>query len=434
MPSLPRRHVAPPSSVSHTPAAEIADREPVRARRATARSSAGRARRRRAASAAGVGCSAERRLSVERRAAVAALEQHARVAARVDGPVSSPGTITQIRSSAASPPRGQLDALRLLPLAAGSSVYTDLRPVERRGDRREEAAASAGRASRTRPARPRTRGAVTSNGAPGSPSSTNRPFLVPSSSSVIARRPRAPAARRSGPRRATGVSCAPELAVHEHVDVAAERAALVEDPAARRRMLALELAQQLADGAAVDRVLGAIAGELLERAAEAHEWHGPDPSRREVCDAGAGAAIPVTSFTPGRAAGYEREIEGGDPARIAALFAFCRANRALPPIDRVTLVDMRLKSGARAVEREDVDADPPDRRVAHRQPRLGRHHHHHGRRGDRGRARARDRRRHHGARRSPTPACPSWATSSSAATTSSRRRWPCAPRGSSTAA
>jgi len=39
-------------------------------------------------------------------------------------------------------------------------------------------------------------------------------------------------------------------------------------------MTALELAQEIDDGGTVDQVLGAIAGEPLERPAEAHDRHG----------------------------------------------------------------------------------------------------------------------------------------------------------------
>jgi hypothetical protein len=64
-----------------------------------------------------------------------------------------------------------------------------------------------------------------------------------------------------------------ELAVHEHVDVPAQDPALVEDPAPRRRVRALELRQQLPDRAAFDGVLGEIAGEALQRSAEAYDRH-----------------------------------------------------------------------------------------------------------------------------------------------------------------
>ena len=50
---------------------------------------------------------------------------------------------------------------------------------------------------------------------------------------------------------------AAELAVHEYVDVGPQGPPLVEEPAARGRMLALELPQHLADGAALERELGA---------------------------------------------------------------------------------------------------------------------------------------------------------------------------------
>src|SRR5512132_1717964 len=77
---------------------------------------------------------------------------------------------------------------------------------------------------------------------------------------------------------ADGVVLATQLAVDEHIDVAPHVAALVEDPAAGTWVRALERGQQLRDRGALDRVLGAVAGQPLERAAEADEWHPLDPS------------------------------------------------------------------------------------------------------------------------------------------------------------
>ena len=156
----------------------------------------------------------------------------------------------------------------------------------------------AGRASRTRPARRRTARSVTSNAAPGSPSSTNRPFLVPTSSSVMRFLPRSRAGRRPGRRPATGVSSLPLLAVDEHVDVAADPVALVEDPAVERRLSPFEVLQQLADRRARDAMLAA-AGERLQRSAQA-TVHGDRRAPGKLIAAGsggrrAGRAGPSTS-------------------------------------------------------------------------------------------------------------------------------------------
>src|SRR5439155_3768879 len=66
---------------------------------------------------------------------------------------------------------------------------------------------------------------------------------------------------------------AAHLAVHEDVDVAADPTALVEDPAAGRRVGALELAQQLDHRGALDRMLARPACELLQRASYADDRH-----------------------------------------------------------------------------------------------------------------------------------------------------------------
>jgi hypothetical protein len=56
--------------------------------------------------------------------------------------------------------------------------------------------------------------------------------------------------------------------------VAAQDAALVEDPAARGGMVALERDEQFGDRVAVDGVLGAVTRQTLERSAETNDWHG----------------------------------------------------------------------------------------------------------------------------------------------------------------
>jgi hypothetical protein len=63
------------------------------------------------------------------------------------------------------------------------------------------------------------------------------------------------------------------LAVDEHVDVLPDQAALVDDPAAQRGMLALELAQQLEDRGRLELVLPSAAGQLSQRAVDADAGH-----------------------------------------------------------------------------------------------------------------------------------------------------------------
>src|SRR5205807_1974994 len=63
------------------------------------------------------------------------------------------------------------------------------------------------------------------------------------------------------------------LAVDEDVDVAADPSALVQDPAGESRLGALEGTQDLGDGRAVEVVICAFAGALLQRATQADEGH-----------------------------------------------------------------------------------------------------------------------------------------------------------------
>src|SRR5919112_79930 len=117
--------------------------------------------------------------------------------------------------------------------------------------------------------------AVTSNAPPGSPASANRPFFVPTRSSVIRGSP-----SRNGGQDVDAVLLsarpppASPFAADKDVDVPADRAALVEDPAAHRRLRLLELAQQLADGRARDPMVRAAAGEGTQRATQGDEGHG----------------------------------------------------------------------------------------------------------------------------------------------------------------
>src|SRR5215213_836903 len=115
--------------------------------------------------------------------------------------------------------------------------------------------------------------AVTSNPSAGVPSSTNSPFFVPTSSSVMS--------DTSGDRGkdvdavvlADGRVRRAALPAHIDVDVAAQAAALVEDPAREGGLLALERGEYLGDGRAVQRMIGAAAGQALERFSEADGGH-----------------------------------------------------------------------------------------------------------------------------------------------------------------
>src|SRR3954452_25405844 len=116
--------------------------------------------------------------------------------------------------------------------------------------------------------------AVTSNGAPGSPSSTKSPFLVPTSSSVMSR-----SSSRDGRQDVDTVVHADlrvlpaELAVDEDVDVPPQRPALVEDPALEARVRPLELRQGGPDGRRLEGVLGAVPRKQLEGLPEANARH-----------------------------------------------------------------------------------------------------------------------------------------------------------------
>src|SRR2546421_11094315 len=87
--------------------------------------------------------------------------------------------------------------------------------------------------------------AVTANSPPGSPSSANRPFLVPTSSSVISASSRDRGEDVDAVLRLDRRLLPPGLAVDEHVDVAANPAPLLEDPARRDRARELHPAHQL---------------------------------------------------------------------------------------------------------------------------------------------------------------------------------------------
>src|SRR3954451_20839822 len=117
--------------------------------------------------------------------------------------------------------------------------------------------------------------AVTSNGAPGSPSSTKSPFLVPTSSSVMSR-----SSSRDRRQDVDTVLCADfrvlaaQLAVDEDVDVPPQRTALVEDPALDGGVLPLDPGQRSPDREPLDRVLGAVPRKPLEGLPEADARHG----------------------------------------------------------------------------------------------------------------------------------------------------------------
>src|SRR6185436_5113999 len=97
------------------------------------------------------------------------------------------------------------------------------------------------------------------------------------------------------------------LAVDEHVDVPPEDAALVEDPAARRGMRALELAQQLPHRFALEHMLSTIARKLLEGPSHVHHRHagilGESPGRQRVLPDGVIRRLPRARAPAATAAG-----------------------------------------------------------------------------------------------------------------------------------
>src|SRR5215213_11667945 len=116
--------------------------------------------------------------------------------------------------------------------------------------------------------------AVTSNGEPGSPSSTKSPFLVPTTSSVMSR-----SSSRDRRQDVDSVVRADlrvllaELAVDKDVDMPPQRPALVEDPALQGGVRPLEPRQRRPDRRPLDRVLGAIPRQASEGLPEADARH-----------------------------------------------------------------------------------------------------------------------------------------------------------------
>src|SRR5437763_5028172 len=83
--------------------------------------------------------------------------------------------------------------------------------------------------------------ALIENSPPGSPSSTNSPFFVPTTSSVMCSSSR-DRGEHLDPVAGTDLGPLPAaLPVHEHVDVPPDPSPLVQDPAGHRRLRALEL-------------------------------------------------------------------------------------------------------------------------------------------------------------------------------------------------
>ena len=149
------------------------------ARPATARSSAGTARRRPGCQSSSMRCSRSARLSSHVCAAVAALEQHAGVAAGVQRAALAghdhPDPLERLVAAV-----GQRDAVGLRPLAGRIVGVPDLRAVEGRGRRGDHAAAGRDRASRSRSARPANARHVTSNsGARARPRARTGPSWCP---------------------------------------------------------------------------------------------------------------------------------------------------------------------------------------------------------------------------------------------------------------
>src|SRR5436853_5131700 len=116
--------------------------------------------------------------------------------------------------------------------------------------------------------------AVISNSPPGSPSSTNRPFFVPTTSSVMWVSTSRDRGKHVDPVLGTDRRLlAAAFSVDEYVDVPADESALVEDPAVDRGLRLLQPNHQVPHRGARHVVLGSIAGELLQRSPKAHDCH-----------------------------------------------------------------------------------------------------------------------------------------------------------------
>ena len=272
------RHVAPPSSVSHTPTAEIAS---------ASRSGSpghGTIECRHSPPPPGchsgrVGCSQSARLSSQ-------VAPPSRLSNSTPGsppaysvPSASPRHDRPRSARApASPPSGSSTPLGLRPLAGRVVGVEDLRPVEGRRHGREHAAGARvahrvldrlagerarGHRERRRPARPRARTAP-SWSRPAARSSARLLRSRAARRRVLARRPRS-SSRAGSP--STNTLMWRRIAP-----------ALVEDPAAQRR-LGVPRARAAASRTVAPRdlVLGAAAGALLERAAEPDGAMGPIP-------------------------------------------------------------------------------------------------------------------------------------------------------------
>ena len=253
---------APPSSVSHTPAAEM----PMASRSGSPGQVSIECRH----SPPAPGCQRgrdgmlpQRLVELEAGAAVAALEQRAGVAAGVHRALALAGDDHPDPLERRVAALGQRDAAGLLPLAGGVVGVPELRPVERRGDRGVHPPGPGvpqrvlDRLAGEQPRRDLERRARL-------PLEHDQALLRPHQQLGHQRHP--PESAGSTSIRVAGVDARvlrAELPVHEHVDVPPQHAALVEDPALRGRVRGLDRRQQLTDRAALERVLGAVAGEAL---------------------------------------------------------------------------------------------------------------------------------------------------------------------------
>ena len=167
-------------------------------------------------------------------------------------PSASPGCTIQIRSiDVSGMSSGNAGPFRLLPLAGGIVRVHQPRPVEPGRHRCEVPAGArvAGGVLHHVPGK-RARGDV-ERLAPARPRRTNNPFFVPTSSSVMIELP-PEIDGRTWMRASADDGCvlAAAFAVHEHVDVAADRAVLVQHPALQARVPTLQLSEHLAQGVA----------------------------------------------------------------------------------------------------------------------------------------------------------------------------------------
>ena len=256
-----------------------------------------------------VGCSQNGLVELPVHAAVAALEEDARRAARVEEPVLLAGDDRPDALERLLPVLGKLEALRLLPLACGVVRHEDLRPVERGRDAGEVAAAprvadreldrlagerARGDLERAVVALEREQALLRSDEKLGHrlypPLIDGMTWMRSSASSAVSSRPFSPLTKT--------LTCSRIARL------------LVEDPAGDRRVLALERAQDVAHGRALELELSPAARELGERGAQPHDRHDVDPRSHHRLDDERAREL-IDPQTSGTAEDRSRTLSGG---------------------------------------------------------------------------------------------------------------------------